>query len=50
MVKGGGTFFQKNDFYLETNFVGKIYRGIVLQGLMITLRGKEFHKTYFPVI
>ena len=49
MVKGGGTF-SKKCFLYGTNFVWKIYEGVVLQGLMIRLRGKEFHKTYFAVI
>ena len=51
MVKGEGDFFKKNPFYVGTNIMGKIYRGIVLhRGLMIKLRGKEFHKIYFPLI
>ena len=51
MVKGEGDFFKKNPFYVGTNIMGKIYRGIVLHGgLMIKLRGKEFHKIYFPLI
>ena len=50
MVKGGGTFFKKNAFHVGTDFVGKIYGGIVLQRLMIRLRRKEFHKMYFPVL
>ena len=46
----GGEFFQKKYFYVGTNFVGKIYRGIVLHGgLMIRRREKEFYKMYFPV-
>ena len=46
-------FFQKNDFHVEKNFVGKMYREIVLHGGtndQIVLRGKEFHKIYFLVI
>ena len=51
MVKGEEDFLKKNPFYVETNIMGKIYRGIVLHGgLMIKLRGKEFHKMHFPLI
>ena len=47
MVKGGETFFKKNTFYVGTNFVRKIYRVIVLQGLMIRLREISFTKCIF---
>ena len=48
---GRENFFQKNPFYKGTNFVEKIYRGIVLHGgLTIRLRGKEFYKMFFPTV
>ena len=40
-------------FSWGTNFVGKIYRGIVLHGGTnhhIIPREKKFHKMHFPVI
>ena len=48
-----GDFSPKNAFHGGTNFVGKIYRGIVLFGRtndQIIPRGKQFHRMYFPVV
>ena len=46
----GGSFFQRNVFHVGTNFVGKMYRGIILHGgLMIrSYRGeRSFTKSIF---
>ena len=51
--EGGGALFYKKCFSRGTNFVGKIYRRIVLRGGtndQIIPREKEFHKMRFPLI
>ena len=49
LIMGKGDFFPKNYFHWGTNFVGKIYREIVLHGGLM-IGGKEFLKMHFPVI
>ena len=53
-VRGGGTFFLKNSFHGATNFMGKIYSGVVLHlgtnDQNIPRMGGEVHKIHFPVM